>query len=228
MKSGLGKAAVLALSLGAVSCATPGSGPSQVEAPAIRTGDSWTYEVRIGYSDDLKATLRYQVVGSSGDALQFSVSGEPKTTTQSYTREWNPLTGAVLADRKVDFPQAYPRFSFPLGPGKTWVKEAAAVDPAGGRRMSVKVHARVSGWERIKVPAGEFNALRIDRQIYVGDYEWWRSESTVLETDWYAPEVKAVVKRETRFEYWDHLRGRNGRMYGDNVRLELAAYRPGP
>ena len=45
-----------------------------------------------------------------------------------------------------------------------------ATDLATGKTYRVHVQARVTGWERVRVPAGEFDALRVQRYVYAGNY----------------------------------------------------------
>jgi hypothetical protein len=78
----------------------------------------------------------------------------------------------------------------------------SARDPMDGRRFPVWIEGKVLGWERVKVPAGEFEALKIERNVY---FEYWeyavRGRSEIREHEWYAPAAKQSVKREMRSSY---------------------------
>jgi hypothetical protein len=73
------------------------------------------------------------------------------------------------------------------------------------------------------VPAGEFDAIKIVTDLYLGDADWWRSETRRTERDWYAPEVKWIVKQERVEEYEDHG-GESGRQNGDRLLRELVSF----
>ena len=62
-------------------------------------------------------------------------------------------------------------------------------------------HGKVIGTERIRVPAGEFDTIRVRRTVYPGDHAFMLSETYVMETDWYAPALGRVVRteRDSRF-----------------------------
>ena len=64
------------------------------------------------------------------------------------------------------------------------------------------------GWERIKVPAGEFDALRVERRVFFDYLEYTvRGRSEILEYEWYAPSVKQAVRREASAMYLSYLYG---------------------
>lgn len=64
------------------------------------------------------------------------------------------------------------------------------------------------GWERIKVPAGEFDAIKVKRIVYF-DYLQpnVRGRSEILEFEWFAPAVKQSVRREASAWYLSYLYG---------------------
>jgi hypothetical protein len=85
------------------------------------------------------------------------------------------------------------------------------------------LYGSVHGWEKVRVPAGEFDAIKIVRDLYLGDPEWRRSETRRTEFDWYAPEVKWIVKQEWAEEYQDNS-GDSGRQNGDRLLRELVSF----
>lgn len=82
---------------------------------------------------------------------------------------------------------------FPLEPGKTWDSRWKWINPRGhdGR---MEMTYKVSGVERVRVPAGEFDAVVID-----GRGSWYNtsrhSTGVVVERRWYAPSVQRIVRR---------------------------------
>ncbi len=76
------------------------------------------------------------------------------------------------------------------------------------------------GWERVRVPAGEYLTLRVRRRVWFDHPERWRHHNTRTETLWFAPALGFWVRREWSGEYW--LRSdRREREVEDWVRFEL-------
>jgi hypothetical protein len=60
----------------------------------------------------------------------------------------------------------------------------------------------VLGWERVRVPAGEFDAVKVRRRVYLQYFRLGdRGQSVIDETDWFAPALGQVVRRETTSQY---------------------------
>jgi hypothetical protein len=197
------------LSLLAAGCAAPLSRvppagmPEEVAAPAVRAGDAWGYAVHDGYTRIARGTVDYRIAEVTGDTVTVHRTTEGRTGEERYTAggAWleRPLTN--LPDMRFHTPlRALP---FPLRPGKKWRETVHAVDPATGRAYRVRVDGRVLGWERVRVPAGEFDALRVERHVYPGNFDHFRSEDRIRETDWYAPRAGLVVRHEGSSEYTD-------------------------
>jgi hypothetical protein len=193
---------LLALSLGG--CATaplsqepPAGMPASVPSPSIAAGDSWTYRVRDGFTGLPRDDQRHQVTRVGGDRIEVAGTVERGDGSQVYDRDWNWLRRPATDLQTFEYSPAYQAFSFPLTPGKRWTSEATATDPRDGRRFPVRIEGRVLGWERVRVPAGEFDALKIERRVFIGYWEYTRrGHSEIHEIDWYAPSVKWAVKRE--------------------------------
>ena len=94
--------------------------------------------------------------------------------------------------------------------------------PATGGQRSVRVDAKVIGNERISVPAGEFDTVKIERSIYAGDAEYNLRETNTFEVEWYAPALRRSVRLVSKSEYRDIAKGiRNQLMRGDWNIFEL-------
>jgi hypothetical protein len=96
----------------------------------------------------------------------------------------------------------YPALPFPLEAGKTWRSYVKATDPATGRVNRVRIDGAVLGWERVKVPAGEFDALVVRRVVYAGNHDHFLSEEYITEVDWYSPGA-GIVKHSSRSGHID-------------------------
>lgn len=181
----------------------PSGAPASVPAPDIKVGDVWTYRVRDGYTELPRGEQRLEVVEVGADRIVVSGPTERGDGLQIYDREWNWLKRPATNLQTFEYSPAYQAFDFPLTPGKRWRSRLMATDPADGRRFPVWIDGAVLGWERVRVPAGEFDAIKVQRQVY---FEYWeyavRGRSIIREFEWYAPAVKQSVRRETSSEYW--------------------------
>jgi hypothetical protein len=187
---------------------TPVDSTQAAAVPAVTVGESWTYSVRDGFTALDRGTERYRVqqVSAGNITVARERSGSEVEDVQVYDSQWNWLKRPATNLQSFDYSPAYQAFDFPLAPGKQWDARLFATDPRDGRRFPVRVEGKVIGWERIKVPAGEFDALKIVRVVYVDYWELSvRGSSRIIEQEWYAPAVKQSVRRETTSRYWSWL-----------------------
>jgi hypothetical protein len=199
------------------------------DEPDIKIGDSWTYEERDGYNHSLKSTWTGDVIaaegiGRGGIRVLFldSSGGTFKSDwARSYGRPWNLSEQVFPAGGAISFEPALLSLPFPLEAGRSWRQDVAVTDSVTGKSHMWKIHGEVRGWEKVKVPAGEFLALKVVKDIYLGDTVWWRSETRRSEVDWYAPAVKWIVKHQDAEEYYD---AEGDLRRGDRTMWELVSY----
>ena len=196
-----------------------------VPLPQVQAGDEWVYNELDGYSKSLRAVRRYEVAAKDEAGIRVRITAGESASDAAYTAEWNPLVAATPYGVAFKYAPAYPAYMFPLEVGKTWRIETVAIDPASGRKIPLKIHAKVVGRERIKVPAGEFDTLKIAREVYAADSEWWRSATRIRETEWYSPKVQRTVRQRWGSEYYDETRTDDPLVLGDRTELELVSYR---
>ncbi len=207
--------AVAAVATCAACAGTPPGTPLQssatATAPSVAAGDTWTYRVRDAYTGLERGDRHYRVTEAGNGRIQVAVSREGAAVeTQVFDREWNWLKHPATHLQSFDYSPAYPAFSFPLAPGKTWSARLTATDPANGWRFPLTVDGTVLGWERIRVPAGEFDALKIRRVVFLEYLDPIRGRSEIVEHEWYAPAVKQSVRREATARYLSFLYGGGG------------------
>ncbi len=77
------------------------------------------------------------------------------------------------------------------------------------------------GWQRVRVPAGEFLALRVDRTIRFRHADIWRDDCRRWDTAWYVPEVRRWVMREWTGQWLMPDGPQRTLVYEDRVRWEL-------
>ena len=208
----LAVAAAACASCAGIPAGTPLQSNASAAAPTVAVGDLWTYRVRDGYTGLERGSQHYRVT-EAGDRISVAVSREGAVgdEIQVYDREWNWLKHPATDLQSFDYSPAYPAFAFPLAPGKTWRARLTATDPVDGRRFPLTVDGSVLGWERIKVPAGEFDAIKVKRVVFF-DYlqAAVRGRSEIVEYEWYAPAVKQAVRREASATYLSYLYGDSG------------------
>ena len=202
------RAILIAASLALGACAsqlsqTPPSGTTaEVAAPQPQPGTVWRYAVSNGFTHIAQGTIEYRVSDVSADVVKVDVSTDRQQSVELYARDGNWLRRPATNMQVFDYTPAYRAFDFPLAAGKRWKAFGMAKDPADGRSFPVRIEGHVLGWERVKVPAGEFDTLKIRRYLFL---DYWaqgdRGQSVIMETDWYAPALNQVARRETTSQY---------------------------
>ena len=176
-------------------------------------GDAYVYRLVNGYNKETRGQLRFQVARVEADRITVSVTPDNAEAgaqhTDVYTQEGNWLRHPVEshgAKVEYEFATAYPAYVFPLEPGKSWSVRVKATVPGEQRARSVRVDGRVVGNERIRVPAGEFDTLKIRRFVYPGDKDFMLAETQIVEFEWYAPALGRAVRTERTSSYIDFNR----------------------
>ncbi|MBM3356358.1 MAG: hypothetical protein FJY54_01330 [Betaproteobacteria bacterium] len=177
--------------------------PAQVAAPDIRVGDESRYSLHDGYTKLPRGTLEYQVTAIKGDTVTVHVQHDGRASTELYTRDWNWRERPMTNLQSLRYQPAYPALPFPLAAGKTWRAYVNATDPATGEVNQVRIDGRVLGWDRVKVPAGEFDALKVERLVFAGNHDYFRSQEYITEVDWYAPRLGWIVKHSSTSGFID-------------------------
>ncbi|MFS2137752.1 hypothetical protein [Duganella sp. Dugasp56] len=209
--------AALALTIAAAAPFALADNNAPVAAPTPAVGDSWTYQ----YTDvwkGVKGGLNRLEVASIDNAgihidIKRAASGA-LLSKQLLSVEMNPIDRGAM-----HFAPSFTRYAFPLAPGKEWSSEVDGDNPKSGKRWRYYVKGKVLNWEKIKVAAGEFDALKIEVEaLYRGEEPGSNGGNGQLtETVWFAPAVNNFVKMDYHDTDW------MGRIYNrDN--WELTAY----
>lgn len=227
----------LSLALLVASCAArlvPPTGPvpATVSAADVKVGEYWEYAVRDAYTGLPFGTFRYDVVHTDPQHVAVEVRRDGALVdTYVYSPGWNPREMPIPNVQRLKFQAPLPAYPFPLQPGKSWNTVVKALDPRSGRTFNVHVLGRVVGWEHVRVPAGDFDALKIRRYVYAGNADSFRSQEEIIQYDWYAPSVRRVVREESTSKHTDFSRsegyGAEGlplTVRGDWLVADLVAY----
>lgn len=195
---------------------TPSSSAASPEAerPTWTVGDKWRYD----WTDDGKQDWAVnEYVGT--------VEKDGKTYHLIKTRFWRMYFDAdlnIVADEHVnrgkvaEYNPAWPDFNWPLVVGKKWTGRFthSGIASDGSRYSHTDEWAfKVLAYEKVKTPAGEFEAFRIlarqTNNLETGD--------RVHEKEyWYAPAVKRILKYE--------IRGPRYSRTGEVTRFSLAEH----
>jgi len=210
--------------------------PASAAAPAA--GDTYVYRVINVYNGETRGQVTYRVEKVDADRMTESVSADTPVLgaahTEVVTRDGNWIRHPLVNhDQPVEyeFSPAYPAYAFPLDTGKTWSVRVTGTQTATGQQVSVRVDGEVVGSERVTVPAGSFDTIKVRRATYAGDFEFFRRETNIIETLWYAPALGRAVRRERDSSYMDPSRCGRGPcnpMHGDWDIFELVAAIPAP
>lgn len=166
--------------------------PAAASAPEIRVDDSWTYRVLDGFTHETQreVTQRVVEVKESEIVTQLRNNKNDKTSLRYFSRDWN-----VVDSGDLKFDPCFPEYKFPLAVGMSWNGKFTS-SGNDGNAYSGYLTAKVGALEKTTVPAGTFDAYRIDIEVET------RSEnanSILTEsqiTTWYAPAVRRFVRRQ--------------------------------
>jgi hypothetical protein len=186
-----------------------------VSAPAPAVGDSWTYQ----YTDvwkGAKGNINRMEVASIDEAgvhvaIKRAASGS-LISTQLFSPEMNPIDRGGM-----HFAPSFARYAFPLTPGKEWHSEVVGDNSKAGKQWRYQIKGKVMDWEKVRVPAGEFEALKIVVDADYGAADSGTPGGHLTETVWFVPALNHYVK----LEYQDS--DAQGRLYSRDS-WELTAY----
>ncbi len=180
--------------------------------PDVRVGDKWKFRTLDGFTNEtqFEATQRVVEINDREIVIELHNLDKDKTALRYFTREWNAVD---TGDGKYD--PYYPEFKFPLTAGVTWSGKYTWISSAG-MASSGYVAAKISALEKVVVPAGTFDAYRIDRDLEERGNNEAAAVTKTHMTTWYAPAVRRFVRRE-----WTVTR--DGRVRGKTA-MELVEY----
>jgi hypothetical protein len=195
-------------------------------APEIRPaalGQSWTYQKLNGYNSALVATEQEEVVAVDPRIIIRRKTPAGLVLPEEQHKQW----GQVLRDPTWDFVQNYEE-PVPVWPQSLALGSASQLNTHYqldnfSYRYWISVHTVVKAWERIHLPHGEFNALRIEKIIRLQHFDVARIETVRMDTIWLVPEIGRWAVREISGQYRGS--GKRGSVgYENNFRWELTAW----
>jgi hypothetical protein len=187
-----------------------------LDSPSTKAGDTWTYRTTsekgpAGSTQSHQEIVVSHITSSSIYYTSHEVGSTQKPIEFISPTDWSRVRNVDGAETVVNKP-----FSFPLYPGKTWEIAYTESQPnKRGQSEQRKSKHTVVGFEPVEVPAGKFNALKIEAEgrwtietepaaiVAQGAHAATvQSKATVPSTAtgrfykafWYVPEVKRWVK----------------------------------
>ena len=220
--------ASLALVALLAACATepayvPAGAAGPVAPAQVKVGDYWEYAVRDGYTGTPRGLQRYEVSAVEANRVVVDVTHDgQRVDAVVYAAGWNGLELPLTNLRRFRYEPALPAYAYPLEPGRTWYTIVNATDPVTRETYRVHTQGKVVGWERIRVPAGEFDALRIQRYVFAGNSTAVKTQESIAETDWYVPALRRAARTHASSEHFDNSTGGGdeGGEYPSRVRGE--------
>lgn len=167
--------------------------PLPIEMPRYAVGDSCTYDRTVNG----KRQKETRTVSGIADGRMMWTSAMESGSTA--TLEFDAASNAAYRDvalannQKISFSAPYRWVDYPLTAGKTWETEAVVK----GENFTADVKSKVTAgnWEKIKVPAGEFQALKVSwKEQIVSNGS--RGSGTL--TYWVSRDSKCLVKATYR------------------------------
>ena len=207
----------------------PQGAPAAVVAAPPRVGDFWEYFVRDGYTGAPRGTFRFEVVQADpANTLVDVYRDGQRVDAYVYAAGWNPREMPLTNLQRFRYEPPFAAYEYPLEPGKVWYRVVNSTDPAKGKTFRTHVQAKVAGWERVHVPAGDFDALKVVRYVFAGNQEFFNSQEEIVQTDWFAPAVNQVIRSEGTSRHVDTSRSGGGRkplvVHGDWLIGELTRF----
>jgi len=212
----------------------PNDTPPAIAAAPVKVGDFWEYRVRDAYTGFDRGLHRYEVSRVEADRVVVDVTRDGQRMDSTvYAAGWNGLEHPLTNLQRFRYEPAFPAYAYPLAPGKSWNTVVDATDPVTRRTYKVHTQGKVVGWERIRVPAGEFDALKIQRYVFAGNSDGFKSQESIWETDWYVPALRRAARTQAASEHFDSSRGGGDdggeypqRVRGDWLIADLVRYSP--
>jgi len=196
---------------------------ASVAAPALQGGSSWVYDQINPYNGTRVRTITYTLAARSGgfELVGRSDRSEDPAETETVSAPWQISAQSGGAARRA-FDPPLSAIRFPVAPGERW-RQTLHMTNERGETQRWTTTARAARWERVKTPAGEFVALRIERQMNLGDRDAGWGDTMVFDVFWYVPEVRRWVRLERRLERRESVK--DPRVDRDWIVWQLSSYR---
>lgn len=177
-----------------------GAGALPPVRPAAR-GQRWRYQLRNVYNSAVLDTVQESIDSVDGGITLLRVSPTHGALPAEIHTRWGQVVQDPYWDVLQNHDQPLPLWIEPLQVGQVLRAQTRYRADGGSFKYWVQANARAVARERVTVPAGTFDVLRIERFIRLSHPDTRRSETTRTDTLWLAPEMGRWVARETNGQY---------------------------
>jgi hypothetical protein len=199
-----------------------GASVGALRAPTL--GQSWTYQKLNFYNSQRLDTVKEEVVDMVG-GIRISRRSQDNLDLGD---EIQPVWGQVTQDPYWDFLQTY-EAPLPLWLDNFTIgtRQSSSTHYRSGSssfRYWISARTAVTGWERLVLPSGSFDTVRIEKLVRLNHRDITRLDTIRRDTLWLAPEIGRWVARETNGEF--RIAGRRGGWTGreDHFRWQLESW----
>jgi hypothetical protein len=162
--------------------------------PDVKVGDSWVYRYKNTNASKWAGSYTEEVIGIDMNSIRVRVSGSRAIYERVYDKSWN----IVNLNPRVKYTQPLLQFVFPIGAGDGTLQEMTV---HADYSVSVRDTYKVLGCDKITVPAGTFEAVKIvisgpcsGEGTFPGEH-WGCERRREL---WYSP----IVKKNHKETFW--------------------------
>lgn len=197
--------------------ATAQDGNTPVAAPTYKVGDSWKMQLH-DLANKQEPTWDSRSVTDAGEK-EVQIAGvdsanrklvwvyDPKVAKLVSRHKFSESAPNKRGDLDANLSDSDSLVQFPLKLGSKYPVKVNWTNTQGHKGNS-DMKAEVLAFEKVKVPAGEFDAFKIEVK------GWWNNHTggsgRITEMVWYAP----TVKRSVKFEHKSYV---GGQLWGHRV-----------
>lgn len=159
----------------------------KADRPTVKVGDQWQFRTYTGVTPLDSHNWVVESVVPTG--IKATEDGQPLELSSDLNNIDSPR--GKNSDLRL--------LNFPLEVGKQWSYVNDYVMKDLGRETGrSNVDVAVVGYEKVRIPAGEFDAFKLEAR---GSYSGSAGAGKETRTYWYAPAARAIVKEEFQRPY---------------------------
>ena len=213
--------------------AVGGTAGPPVPAPVHRVGDRWIYNARDGFRAPVTWDETHEIIAINAQGITVQETQKGPTVDNTRTERWLApgivSVGALFDNETRRFvPTLLTRFQFPLTGGDRWNQRLDNFNETTQQSGNISRFTQVGGWEKVQVPAGEFDAIRMRVIMRLDDETFWRFATECNYEFWWSPAVGSTVRESKTAQYIDRSDAREPVAHrSQNALLELASFRRG-
>ncbi len=159
---------------------------TRAERPEVKVGDRWRWETKDRRTGIKQSEIDRRLTSVTASQIEGIENGDKLVLSADLNVIDSPAVVPVGDARYLNFP---------LEIGKKWEFKYSFTNKLNSTKTRWQLEANVIAYERVKVPAGEFDTFKIEYEGYWNNDTTGRNGSLKL-TNWYAPAARGVVKIE--------------------------------